>query len=97
MNRVIRNEISTVAVSAPVNGMPVPGADRMPGFTTTMYAIVKKVVTPPAKSPYLDAEGRLTAGIEPLLSRRLVQWGLVGRITQNGSGAAGSDLGKTVH
>ncbi len=27
---------STVAVSAPENGMPVPGVDRIAGFTTTM-------------------------------------------------------------
>src|ERR1043166_137298 len=44
------NAISTVAVSAPENGMPVPGDDRIPGFTTTMYAIVTNVVTPPAMS-----------------------------------------------
>ena len=47
--------MSTVAVSAPENGMPVPGVDRMPGLTTTMYAIVKNVVTPPARSPYFEA------------------------------------------
>jgi len=27
---------STVAVSAPENGMPVPAVDRIEGFTTTM-------------------------------------------------------------
>ena len=42
--------IRTVAVSAPANGMPVPGVERMAGFTTTIYAIVKKVVTPPITS-----------------------------------------------
>jgi adenosylhomocysteine nucleosidase len=30
--------------------MPVPGVDRIDGFTTTMYAIVKNVVTPPITS-----------------------------------------------
>ena len=40
----------TVAVIAPENGMPVPGVERMLGLTTTMYAIVKKVVRPPTMS-----------------------------------------------
>jgi hypothetical protein len=44
--------MSTVAVSTPEKGMPVPGDARMAGFTTTMYAIVKKVVTPPTISAY---------------------------------------------
>src|SRR5216684_8810955 len=44
--------MSTVAVNAPENGMPVPGVERMPGLTTTMYAIVKNVVTPPTTSAY---------------------------------------------
>ncbi len=44
------NAMSTVAVSAPENGMPVPGVARMAGFTTTMYDIVKKVVMPPMTS-----------------------------------------------
>ncbi len=40
----------TVAVSAPLNGMPVPAVDRIAGFTTTMYDIVKNVVMPAARS-----------------------------------------------
>ena len=40
----------TVAVIAPENGMPVPAVARIAGFTTTMYAIVKKVVMPPMAS-----------------------------------------------
>src|ERR1044071_2045883 len=39
-------EISTVAVKTPRKAMPVPGVERMVGFTTTMYDIVKKVVMP---------------------------------------------------
>ncbi len=30
------NAISTVAVIAPVKGMPVPGVERIEGLTTTM-------------------------------------------------------------
>src|SRR5262249_12947910 len=41
---------STVAVSAPENGTPVPAVDKIAGLTTTMYAIVKNVVTPPITS-----------------------------------------------
>src|SRR5690348_15268853 len=52
---------STVAVSAPENGMPVPGVERMLGFTTTMYAIVKKVVMPPMMSAY-SARSRVDGG-----------------------------------
>src|SRR5436309_8977347 len=52
MSSVMLAATSTVAVSAPVNGIPVPGVDRMPGLTTTMYAIVKNVVTPPITSAY---------------------------------------------
>ena len=44
--------IRTVAVNAPENGKPVPGEDRMPGLTTTMYDMVKNVVTPPTTSAY---------------------------------------------
>jgi hypothetical protein len=40
----------TVAVSAPENGIPVPGVERIDGFTTTMYDIVKKVVMPATTS-----------------------------------------------
>ena len=43
---VIEKQISTVAVSTPLNAIPVPGVERIEGFTTTMYDIVKKVVTP---------------------------------------------------
>jgi hypothetical protein len=46
MSSVIVLHTSTVAVSTPLNGMPVPGVDRMAGFTMTMYAIVKNVVMP---------------------------------------------------
>jgi hypothetical protein len=50
INRVMLNATSTVAVSTPENTMPVPGVARMDGFTTTMYDIVKKVVSPPMTS-----------------------------------------------
>src|ERR1051325_8959301 len=43
---VIVKQTSTVAVSRPVKAMPVPGVERIEGFTTTMYAIVKNVVMP---------------------------------------------------
>ena len=43
---------STVAVRTPEKVMPVPGEDRIAGFTTTMYAIVKNVVMPPTTSAY---------------------------------------------
>ena len=33
---VIVKQIKTVAVSAPLNAMPVPGVERIAGFTTTM-------------------------------------------------------------
>ena len=36
MSKVIRKESRTVAVSTPENGIPVPGADRIAGLTTTM-------------------------------------------------------------
>ena len=36
ISSVMLPAISTVAVIAPENGMPVPGVDRIPGFTTTM-------------------------------------------------------------
>ena len=39
-------QISTVAVKTPLKAMPVPGVERIVGFTTTMYDIVKKVVIP---------------------------------------------------
>ena len=62
ISSVIEQAMSTVAVIAPANDIPVPGVERMPGLTTTMYAIVKKVVMPPARSPYLEAgEGEDTA------------------------------------
>ena len=44
--RVIVKQIKTVAVRTPLKAMPVPGVDRIEGFTTTMYDIVKKVVMP---------------------------------------------------
>lgn len=37
---------NTVAVNAPLKAIPVPGVERIDGFTTTMYDIVKKVVMP---------------------------------------------------
>ena len=43
---VMTKQISTVAVKTPLNAMPVPGVERIVGFTTTMYDIVKKVVIP---------------------------------------------------
>jgi hypothetical protein len=45
----------------------------MPGLTTTMYAIVKKVVMPPARSPYFDevfTAGYCAAGADVGRSRR---------------------------
>ena len=51
MSSVIEHARSTVAVSTPEKLIPVPGDARIPGFTTTMYAIVKKVVMPPMTSP----------------------------------------------
>ena len=50
ISSVMLDATSTVAVSTPENGMPVPGEARIAGFTTTMYAIVKKVVMPPTTS-----------------------------------------------
>ncbi len=50
INSVMLLAIRTVAVNAPENGIPVPVVDKMLGFTTTMYAIVKKVVMPPMAS-----------------------------------------------
>src|ERR1044071_6141724 len=46
MKSVIVKQTSTVAVSTPLKAMPVPGVERIEGFTTTMYAIVKNVVMP---------------------------------------------------
>src|ERR1051326_5895548 len=46
ISNVITKQTSTVAVSTPLNAMPVPGVERIDGFTTTMKAIVKKVVMP---------------------------------------------------
>src|ERR1044071_1682849 len=39
-------QMSTVAVKTPLKAMPVPEVERIVGFTTTMYDIVKKVVIP---------------------------------------------------
>ena len=36
ISSVIDTQTSTVAVSTPLNGMPVPGVERIDGFTTTM-------------------------------------------------------------
>src|SRR6185295_1116850 len=46
ISSVIVKQIKTVAVSTPLKAMPVPGVDRIDGFTTTMYDIVKNVVMP---------------------------------------------------
>jgi len=35
-----------VAVNTPLKAIPAPGVERIVGFTTTMYAIVKNVVIP---------------------------------------------------
>src|SRR6185369_4546370 len=43
---VMMKHTNTVAVSTPLKAMPVPGVERIEGFTTTMYDIVKKVVMP---------------------------------------------------
>src|SRR5690348_1547975 len=48
---------STVAVSTPLKGMPVPPLVRMEGLTMTMYAIVKNVVIPPTTSARRLAAG----------------------------------------
>ena len=47
----------TVAVSAPVKGMPVPAVERIAGLTTTMYDIVRNVVTPAMISRDTQLEG----------------------------------------
>ena len=52
------NATSNVAVNAPEEGIPVPGVARIPELTTTMYAIVTKVVRPPRMS----ALGEVAAG-----------------------------------
>ena len=39
---------------APSKEIPVPSDDRIAGFTTTMYAIVKKVVAPPIASDAVE-------------------------------------------
>src|ERR1041384_2101443 len=47
ISRVIVKQMMTVAVSTPLKDMPVlPSAEMIWGLTTTMYAIVKKVVIP---------------------------------------------------
>src|SRR4030095_11129910 len=51
INSVIAHASTTVAVSTPEKAMPVPCDARIPGLTTTMYAIVKNVVMPPTMSP----------------------------------------------
>ena len=51
------NATSTVAVNAPKKGIPVPGVARIPGLTTTMYAIVTKVVRPPRMSALSNVAG----------------------------------------
>ena len=50
MKSVMVKQTSTVAVNTPLNAMPVPEVDRIDGFTTTMYDIVRNVVTPPMTS-----------------------------------------------
>ena len=39
-------QMSTVAVNTPLNAIPVPEVERIEGFTTTMYDMVKNVVIP---------------------------------------------------
>jgi hypothetical protein len=46
MKSVMTKHTNTVAVSTPLKAMPVPGVERIEGFTTTMYDIVKNVVMP---------------------------------------------------
>lgn len=46
MKSVMMKHTNTVAVSTPLKAMPVPGVERIEGFTTTIYDIVKKVVMP---------------------------------------------------
>lgn len=46
MKSVMTKHTKTVAVSTPLKAMPVPGVERIEGFTTTMYDIVKNVVMP---------------------------------------------------
>src|SRR5262245_55947265 len=45
---------STVAVSTPANGIPVPDPDRIDGLTITMYDIVTKVVSPATISAFTE-------------------------------------------
>ena len=49
--------ISTVALNAPENGIPVPLLERMTGLTITMYDIVTNVVTPPITSGFSRFNG----------------------------------------
>jgi len=52
----------TVAVSTPLKAMPVlPSAEMICGLTTTMYAIVKKVVMPAMASV-------LRLGLSPVIT-----------------------------
>ncbi len=48
MHTHMRAAPSAVAVAAPANG--TPAADRMPGLTKMMYAMVRNVVTPARSS-----------------------------------------------
>lgn len=53
----MEKQISTVAVNTPLKAMPVPGVERIEGFTTTMYAMVKKVVIPAIASVRIPGFG----------------------------------------
>ena len=46
ISNVITMQTRTVAVNTPLKAMPVPGVERMAGFTIRMYDIVKNVVMP---------------------------------------------------
>src|SRR2546428_1629116 len=54
MASVMEADSRTVAVRTPLEGMPVPSVERIAGLTTTMYAIVKKVVIPATASVRSD-------------------------------------------
>src|SRR5690606_34052307 len=54
---VIDAVTSTVAVSTPSNGMPVPSVASTAGLTATMYAVARNEVTPAVTSVRRDGAG----------------------------------------
>ena len=57
-------QIKTVAVRTPLKAIPVPSVERIEGFTTTMYDMVKNVVTPAMISVRRDGGEASAAGID---------------------------------